>query len=103
MKHAVRHDLDPPTARKAAEGAWESYQQRFSKYDPRANWVTPDRCDIQFSVKGIKLTGTLELVPGAIELDLVVPFLLRPFKSQAIGVIEREIQRWIEKARSGEI
>jgi hypothetical protein len=28
-----------------------------------------------------------------------VPFLLRPFKSQALGVIEGEINEWIKKAK----
>jgi len=33
-------------------------------------------------------------------LDIDVPFLLRPFKSQALGVIEGEINEWIKKAKS---
>jgi hypothetical protein len=32
-----------------------------------------------------------------------VPFLLRPFKNQAISVIEGEIREWIEKARTGAV
>ena len=42
-------------------------------------------------------------MPNAIELDLDVPFLLRPFKSQALGVIETEIKAWIAKAKKGEV
>ena len=32
--------------------------------------------------------------------DIDVPFLLRPFKSQALGVIEGEINEWIKKAKA---
>jgi len=39
----------------------------------------------------------------SIDLDLDVPFLLRPFKNQALGVIEGEIREWIDKARAGKI
>jgi len=54
-------------------------------------------------VKGMALRGALEVLPTAIELDLEVPFLLRPFKGQAISVIEGEIKDWIAKARTGAI
>ena len=38
-----------------------------------------------------------------IVMDLDVPFLFRPFQKRAMEVIEREVQVWIGKARSGEI
>jgi hypothetical protein len=36
-------------------------------------------------------------------MDLDVPLLLRPFKSTALGVIEEEIRKWIDKAKNGQI
>ena len=103
MKHQVPHDLGMDKAKKATLAAFESYRQRFAKYDPRANWVGDDRANISFSVKGITLSGTLEVKPDSIDMDLDVPFLLRPFKKQAIGVIEGEIKRWVDRARAGEV
>ena len=38
-----------------------------------------------------------------IEMDLDVPFVLRPFKGKAMGVIEEEIKKWIAKAKAGEL
>ena len=38
-----------------------------------------------------------------VTLDLDVPFLLKPFKSKALEVIEREIKVWVAKAKRGEI
>lgn len=103
MKHAVPHDLGQDLAKKVAESAFASYAQKFAKYEPKATWVTPARANISFSVKGMTLGGTLEVSSNAIEMDLDVPFLLRPFKGTAISVIEGEIREWIKKAKAGEI
>jgi hypothetical protein len=103
MKHVVAHDLGQDRARKVAEEALRSYSQKFSNYSPKASWTSPNRADISFRVKGITLGGTLEVSDKSIEMDLDVPFLLRPFKGQALGVIEGEIKEWIAKAKAGQI
>jgi len=103
MKHQIAHDLDEKLAKEAAVRAFESYQKRFAEYDPKVDWVNERDARIQFSVKGMKLQGTMGILPRAIELDLDVPFLLRPFKSTALGVIEREVQIWLDKAKRGEL
>lgn len=101
MKHSVPHDLGAEKAKQAAEAALASYSEKFAKYEPRVKWATPTHADIAFTVKGMALKGALDVLPTAIELDLDVPFLLRPFKGQAIAVIEGEIKEWIGKARTG--
>jgi hypothetical protein len=103
MKHSVPHDLGSERAKKAADAALAAYSEKFAKYEPRVTWATPTHADISFTVKGMSLKGALDVLPTAIELDLDVPFLLRPFKGQAISVIEGEIREWIGKARTGEI
>lgn len=102
MKHSVSHDLGRETARKAAAAAFDSYMARFGKYDPRATW-SGDRADISFTTKGMTLKGTLEVKDRSIDMDLDVPFFLRPFKDIALGAIEREIGSWITKAKNGEL
>lgn len=102
MKHAVRHDLGVEKAREVAVLAFRAYTEKFAKYEPRADWVTEQRAEISFRVKGIALRGSIDVLPTAIEMDLEVPFLLRPFKGQALGVIEGEIAEWIAKAKRGE-
>ena len=101
MKHRVEHDLDVGTARKVTEKAWESYRERFAKYNPTMAWDNDRRANVGFKAKGLSITGSLELVEGAIEMDLEVPFLLRPFRKTALDVIENEIRAWVEKAKSG--
>ena len=103
MKHQIAHDLDESTAKLVADRAFESYQKRFVDYQPKMKWVGDKDASIEFSVKGLKLGGSIGIRPRAIELDLEVPFVFRLFKSKAIEVIEREVRNWIEKAKRGEL
>lgn len=103
MKHSVPHDLGQDKAKQVAVAALDSYKKRFADYSPRANWVNDTHADIAFSVKGVSLKGSLEVGPKSIDMDLQVPFLLRPFKNRALGVVEDEIRKWIAKAKAGEL
>ncbi|NOY93664.1 MAG: hypothetical protein GXP55_20960 [Deltaproteobacteria bacterium] len=103
MKHVVKHKLDHATAKKAALAAWKSYSERFAQYHPSADWTTESHANIGFKVKGVSLKGALSLEPGGIGMELNVPFLFRPFQRKAISVIEREIQKWVDKAEAGEL
>lgn len=101
MKHSVPHDLGQERAKKVAESALATYAEKYANYNPRVNWTGPNRAEIAFKVKGMELGGTLEVLEKSIDMDIDVPFLLRPFKSQALGVIEGEINEWIKKAKAG--
>lgn len=102
-KHVIKHDLDLDLARKVADKAFETYAEKFKDYSPTATWVADTKSEIAFQAKGLKLNGDIELKPGAVELELDVPFLLRPFQRRAIQVIDEEIRGWIAKANAGEI
>jgi hypothetical protein len=103
MKHSVAHDLGREQAKRVAEAAWNSYSGRFSNYSPTCNWETDSKANIGFNVKGVSLKGSLEVSEKDIALDLDVPFLLRPFKGQALKVIEEEIRSWIGKSKAGQL
>jgi hypothetical protein len=103
MKHSVPHDLGQDKARTVAEAAFTSYKAKLGKYRPETRWVSDRRAEISFSVKGISLKGSVEVSPNAIDMELDVPLLLRPFQSLAMGVVEDEIRGWIRKAEAGEI
>ncbi len=100
MKHSVPHDLGQERAKKVAESALAAYSQKYANYSPKVSWRGPNQADISFKVKGMALSGSLEVLDKSIDLDIDVPFLLRPFKSQALGVIETEINEWIKKAKA---
>lgn len=103
MKHVVHHGLGFETARKVTDAAFASYQERFQQYHPQARWLDDRRAEITFKVKGISLAGSIEVDEKDIAMDLDVPFVLRPFKGKAIGLIEEEIQKWVAKAKKGEL
>lgn len=101
MKHSVSHDLGKERAKQVTQAAWNSYSEKFGKYSPTIEWVSDDRAQIGFNAKGMALQGSISLQPTTIDLELDVPFLLRPFQKMAVGVIEEEIKEWIAKAKDG--
>ncbi len=103
MDYSVKHTLGQAKARQVADAAFASYRERFAKYQPTATWRSPSNCAIGFNAKGLKLTGSLTVTDTSIDMTLDVPLLLRPFKTRALGVISAEIQKWLDKARAGEI
>lgn len=101
MKHSVSHSLGRETARKVARSAFDAYSKRFSEFSPNTVWKSDDAADISFSVKGFMLRGAVQVTDKSIELDMDVPFILKPFQHKAVTVIEREIKEWIAKAQDG--
>ena len=103
MKHAVPHDLGQERAKKVTEAAFESYKKKLAKYNPTTRWVSERRAEIAFAVKGITLKGALEVGEKSVDMELDVPFLLRPFKGKALSIIEGEIREWMAKAKAGDL
>jgi hypothetical protein len=103
MEHVIPHDLDLATAKKVTDRAFETYKARFPEYSPTLRWASDRRAEISFGVKGIRLDGAMSIAERAINLDLDVPFLFRPFRKVAIEVIEREVKAWIDKAHAGQL
>ena len=102
MEHEISHDLDTAQAQRVAHRALDSYSQRFAAYKPEVQWSSESQASVAFTVKGMRLAGGLKVEPNRFLLNLEVPFILRPFKSRAFGVIEREVQNWVAKAKSGD-
>jgi hypothetical protein len=103
MKHTVPHDLGREKAKQATEAAFAKYQSKYADYAPTVRWVSDDVAELSFSIKGLALSGGVVVRDSEIEMELNVPFLLRPFQKTAIGVVETEIKRWIDKAKTGKI
>lgn len=85
------------------EAAWKSYSDKFGKYSPTMQWTSEDQAKIGFVAKGISLDGSIRLLANSIDLELDVPFLLKPFQKMAVGVIEEEIKVWIGKSKNGQL
>ena len=103
MKHTIKHDLDVATAKKVTEKAFDTYKAKFAEYNPTFRWASDSKADVAFKAKGISIAGTFTVLPGQIDFDLDVPFLLRPFQSKAVEIVDREVQEWIQKAKNGQV
>ncbi len=103
MNHSIPHDLGEDQAKRVAEKALAAYAERFAEYSPKVIWSDPKRAQVSFSVKGLSLSGLIQIQSRSIDIDLDVPFMLRPFKGKAMEVIEREFSNWINKAKAGKI
>jgi hypothetical protein len=103
MKHVIAHNLGVDTARKVTDRAFAEYKRKYPAYEPELEWRTARKADVRFRASGIRLNGSVGLEPGAIELALDVPFFFRPFQKVAMEVIRREVERWIQLARGGQV
>jgi hypothetical protein len=103
MKHSVPHDLDLDQARAVTDKALEAYTAKFAEYNPNVKWLSDTQAEVEFKAKGVKVKGEFTLADDRIDVDMQVPMLLKVFQKKAIDVVEREIRKWIEKAKNGEL
>lgn len=100
MKHSIPHDLSPEQLRSAVRKFADEYCQRFAEYQTTAVWNGPDQLEVRFKVKGISLSGRLDLKPKQIDLDMEVPLALRLFKGKAIKTIDEQVRPWLEREKA---
>ena len=104
MQHIIKHDLSPELAKKAAEKASEHYTKKWEKYDATTTWTSDTHADVNFHVKGVHVAATIDLEPGEVVIDMKkVPILLRPFKNMALDVVQKTMEKWIARAKNGEL
>ncbi|MGF1469867.1 MAG: polyhydroxyalkanoic acid system family protein [Sandaracinaceae bacterium] len=103
IKHEIRHGLEPELARHAINHAMDGYRERFADFQPTFEWMNPDVGSFSFTALAVTTRGSLEIEGPLIYVDVEVPFLLRPFKGKAIDVIDREVRRWVDKAKNGDL
>ena len=104
MQHIIKHDLSPELAKKAANKAAEYYTEKWAKYDAKTTWTSDSHADITFHVKGVSVAATVDMEPGQVIIDMnKVPLLLRPFKNMALDVVHKTMEKWIVRAKNGEL
>lgn len=103
MEHKVPHDIGTVLAKKATVAAFDAYSKKYVSYSPTQSWLGDYEAKVTFNVKGLTLEGKIFVREKEIAMDLDVPFLLRPFKTKALDIIEREIATWCAKAKRGEL
>jgi hypothetical protein len=100
MKQCVTHRLSKEDALSIATDALKSYVKRYVEYQPKIQWLNRYEAEISFKFKGIKLKGSIEIDDEKIWLDMDIPFLLLPFKHQALNVIHSEITSCLKLAQT---
>lgn len=99
MKHTVAHGLPTDVARRVVDDAFSHYRERFGAYRPALRWTDADTAEVSFSALGLRVGGTLRLLPGALEVAVDIPLPLRAFRGRAVAAVEREVGRWAGEAR----
>ncbi len=103
MKQTIETGVDPATAKKVLEKAMEQYLERFKEYSPRFGWTGERDASFGFKAKGMSLGGTVKILETKMEVDMDVPFLLKPFQGRAMGILEEQVHKWVELAKKGEL
>ncbi|MDH3819207.1 MAG: polyhydroxyalkanoic acid system family protein, partial [Myxococcales bacterium] len=87
-----------------ADKAAEHYTSKWEKYDAKTTWLSDTDAEISFRVKGVSVVASIDMQPGQVVIDMQkVPFLLRPFKNMALDVVQQTMEKWIAKAKAGEL
>lgn len=104
MEYSVKHGLpDRARVRTVVERAYEAYRQRLEKHDPTLTWDGDSRAKIGFSVMGKELITDVAIDEQMLHITGKVPFLFKPFEKKILGVVAGEVEKWLERARKGEI
>jgi Fe-S-cluster formation regulator IscX/YfhJ len=104
MKYSVQHGLpDRSRVRVVVEKAYIAYETRLSDYKPQIDWASDDRATIRFTVMSQSISAVVEFDDEELRIDGKVPFLFKPFESKIEKVLGSEMDKWLEKARNGEI
>ncbi|MCA9650216.1 MAG: polyhydroxyalkanoic acid system family protein [Myxococcales bacterium] len=104
MKYSVKHGLaDTSRVRLVVEKAYSAYEERLRDYRPSIDWTGDQQAKIGFTVMSQSVSAELEFDEQELRIDGKVPFLFRPFQGKIESVLGREMDKWLEKARNGEI
>jgi hypothetical protein len=102
VKHTIRHDLPLDLALRTARAAVEHYRTRYARFEPKVRWIDEHKATIAFVAKRVPVEVCVDIRPGAIDIDIEVPFLLRIFRQRAIDRVEADFAGWLTRARAGE-
>ncbi|MCH9682166.1 MAG: polyhydroxyalkanoic acid system family protein [Deltaproteobacteria bacterium] len=104
MQYSVQHGLpERSRVRTVVEKAYEAYEQRLAAYKPSMNWATDDTASIEFTVMSQSVSASIEFDDQELRIDGKIPFLFKPFQKKIEAVLGSEMEKWLDKARNGEI
>ncbi len=104
MQYVVKHGMsDLGRVRTVIEKAYESYRKRLEDHDPNLQWIDENQAKVTFTVMRKTLEARFRVDAEEVRVEGDVPFLFRPFQGKIEKVIGEEVEKWLAKARAGEI
>lgn len=95
VKHTVSHPLSTADAKRAIEAAFGEYSTRFSGFAPQLQWLAAEHAQVGFQALGRRIVAQVRLRDQALDIEMDVPFMARPFLGRATAAIDREVARWV--------
>ncbi len=104
MKYVAKHGIDDlDRVKTVIEKAYDSYKDRLSEFSPNLEWKDDRNATVSFTVMKKSITTQFEITSDEVRIEGSIPFLFKPFESKIEKVVGGEVDKWIEKAKSGEI
>lgn len=98
MRQTVPHSLAPGEARELIERALETYRRHYPEHSIESEWGDVETARVGFHVTGRRIDGTIRICADCYEVDVDLPWILRPFGGRIAGAIEEELRRWVAHA-----
>jgi len=77
------------------------YQDTLGKHAPHVHWRDEWTAEVSFRAAGRTFDGSVHVGPEALDLEMDVPLIARPFQRRALALIEREVAKWVGKMKGG--
>lgn len=104
MDYTVKHGLtDRSKVRQVVEKAYEAYKERLANNDPTLTWDGDNAAKIGFTVMGKSLVTDVKIDDDTLNITGKIPFLFKPFEKKILGIVSGEVEKWLAKARAGEM
>ncbi|MCR9159285.1 MAG: polyhydroxyalkanoic acid system family protein [Nannocystaceae bacterium] len=104
MKYVAKHGIDDlDRVKTVIEKAYDSYKERLSEYNPSLSWKDDRNATVSFTVMKKSLSTDFEITPDEVRIEGKIPFIFKPFESKIEKVVGGEVEKWIVKAKNGEL
>lgn len=104
MKYVVKHQLeDLGRVKTVIDKAYGAYATRLADYSPRINWRDDRNATVDFTVMKKKIEANFQITEEEVRIEGNIPFIFKPFQGRIEKVIGEEVDKWLAKARAGEI
>jgi hypothetical protein len=98
MRHSVHHELEPARAKAMLDRALDTYRAHYAEHGVETAWIDERTAEIGFELTGSKVDGRITVCEDCFDIDLDLPWILRPFSRRIAHSFEQELQRWMAQA-----